>query len=259
MIAIIAILIALLLPTLSGAKERAQRTACLNNLKQLQLCWNLYVTDSGGKVVPNNFVFTPTGDPIERDVTWCAGLAPYDTDTRFIQNGALWNYNKSAAIYRCPTDKSKVRDQVTGLETTQDRNRSYNMNGTVGCTATPWISAYTRLEQMKRPGPSGIFIFAEVHEDCILDSHFGAAPATNPYVFDQNKEQRTWGEIPADRHNRGAQFSFADGHVEYWKWATKKSPGIWGRTVVNDDELRDLRRVQRAICPGPSEGVGWFY
>lgn len=254
-IAIIAILVALLLPTLSGAKERAQRATCLNNLKQLQLCWNLYITDSGGKVVPNNFVYTPTGSPIERDITWCAGLAPYDTDTRFIENGVLWNYNKSAAIYRCPTDRSKIRDPISGIDGDQLRVRSYNMNGTVGCTATPWISAYTRIEQMKRPGPSGIFIFAEVHEDCIHDAHFGTAPANNPFSNSSNN----WGEIPADRHNRGANFSFADGHVEYWKWKTPKSPGIWGRAVSSAAELEDLRRVQRAICPGPSEGVGWNY
>ena len=258
-IAIIGILAALLMPTLTGARERALRTVCLNNLKQLQLCWNLYVTDNAGKVVPNNFVYTPTGSPIERDITWCAGLAPYDTDTKFIENGILWSLNTSPAIYRCPMDQSKVRDPLTGLETAQIRNRSYNMNGTVGCTATPWISAYTRIDQMKRPGPSGIFIFTEVHEDCIFDAHFGTAPASNPYVFNQNQPQDTWGEIPSDRHNRGANFSFADGHVEYWRWKTKKSPGIWGRRVSGTDELQDLRRVQKGICPGPSQGVGWPY
>ena len=36
-IAIIGILAALLFPVFSGAKERAKRTVCLNNLKQINL------------------------------------------------------------------------------------------------------------------------------------------------------------------------------------------------------------------------------
>ncbi len=51
-IAIIAVLASLLLPALSRA--RAQAIVCLNNLKQLQLGWIMYVEDSNDWLVPNN-------------------------------------------------------------------------------------------------------------------------------------------------------------------------------------------------------------
>jgi prepilin-type N-terminal cleavage/methylation domain-containing protein len=47
-IAIIGILAALLLPTLSAAKNRAKRIACLNNLKQVNAGLLMYADDNSG-------------------------------------------------------------------------------------------------------------------------------------------------------------------------------------------------------------------
>jgi prepilin-type N-terminal cleavage/methylation domain-containing protein len=53
-IAIIAILAALLLPVLSGAKDKAQRTTCLNNLKQMGLAMRMYADDNNDRMAwPN--------------------------------------------------------------------------------------------------------------------------------------------------------------------------------------------------------------
>jgi prepilin-type N-terminal cleavage/methylation domain-containing protein len=49
-IAIIAILAALLLPTLAGAKEKARRTQCKNNLRQLCVACHVYANDNVDEV-----------------------------------------------------------------------------------------------------------------------------------------------------------------------------------------------------------------
>src|SRR2546427_9964282 len=74
-IAIIAILAGLLLPALSRAKAQALNVACLNNLKELQLCAHLYALDHNDLLPPNNYVYdVNSGGPsvaFSSTITWC--------------------------------------------------------------------------------------------------------------------------------------------------------------------------------------------
>jgi prepilin-type N-terminal cleavage/methylation domain-containing protein/prepilin-type processing-associated H-X9-DG protein len=49
-ISIIALLAALLLPSLASAKDRARKTACLSNLHQVGIAVNLYASDFNGRI-----------------------------------------------------------------------------------------------------------------------------------------------------------------------------------------------------------------
>ena len=49
-IAILAILSALMLPTLASAREKAWRTACLSNLRQMGIAIQVYASDNDGKI-----------------------------------------------------------------------------------------------------------------------------------------------------------------------------------------------------------------
>ena len=253
-IAIIAILAALLLPALARAKEKARTINCLSNLKQLGVCFHLYALDNQDVLPPNNSImFFNGGNPNNASpgavgVSWCPDHARTDTNTTDLENGVLFPYNRSVAIYHCPADTSAVETE-DGQKTTQMRNRSYNMsqsvNGYPEYLATLDIPSLSDLPYWKkftgilRPTPSRLFVFIDEHQDTLLDAQFGN-PAGLPYF------PVTWFDIPADRHNQGACLSFADGHVERWRWKVSKSPAYPGKFPA-PDEMPDFERVQSAM------------
>jgi prepilin-type processing-associated H-X9-DG protein/prepilin-type N-terminal cleavage/methylation domain-containing protein len=53
-VAILAILAAMLLPALQGAREKAKAASCVNNLRQLYLGFALYADDNSGRVAPGH-------------------------------------------------------------------------------------------------------------------------------------------------------------------------------------------------------------
>ena len=74
----IAILAGLLLPALSKAKARASTVVCLNNMKQLQLAWHMYVEDHNDWVAPN-WPYWDNGEYPEY-ASWVAGAMSYETE-----------------------------------------------------------------------------------------------------------------------------------------------------------------------------------
>lgn len=112
-IAVITILAAILLPSLAAAKQRALNIACQNNLKQLQLCWHLYVGDYNDYVAPNAFIYSftsPTNGDYIKQTSWCPSSARIDTNTDNLKSGLLYPYNTQVGIYHCPADISTVVD-----------------------------------------------------------------------------------------------------------------------------------------------------
>ena len=70
-IAIIAILAALLLPSLAKAKTKAMGIHCMNNVKQLGLAWIMYAQDNDEKLVPNKQTQSGTSGLTN---TWTSGV-----------------------------------------------------------------------------------------------------------------------------------------------------------------------------------------
>src|SRR5438105_4596196 len=54
-VAFIAILASLLLPSLAQAKEKTKSIQCLNNFHQLHIAWSLYTEDENGTLPINQY------------------------------------------------------------------------------------------------------------------------------------------------------------------------------------------------------------
>jgi prepilin-type N-terminal cleavage/methylation domain-containing protein len=247
-IAIIAILAALLLPALAKSKEKAAMIGCLNNLKQLSVCWHLYAVDNHDLLPPNDSIMALGGGVISANISWCPDHPRTDTNTTDLENGVLFPYNRSLGIYHCPADKSTVETD-DGTKLPQLRNRSYNMSQSVngypeylenlGLPGIKDLPSWKRFSDIIRPPPSRLFVFIDEHQDTLIDAQFGN-PAGLPYW------PPMWFDMPADRHSQGACLSFADSHAERWRWKVPKVLHFLGQPPT-PEEMPDYRRVQSAM------------
>jgi len=218
-IAIVAILAALLLPTLSRAKSQGDSVRCLSNLKQLQQGWFMY-TQENNESLPPNIVRRNGLAHVNIAGSWVLGNTTLDTNTANIEAGVIFPHVGAAGVYRCPADRSTV-EKHPALR----RTRSYAMEMWLNCDAitgtpvdelndTPFnLRKYTRIVD---PPPTRAWVFIDDHQVTRGDGLFRIS---NPWYAPHSPRKDAWvASWPADRHRNGANLSFADGHVEPHRW-----------------------------------------
>ena len=227
-IAIIAILAALLLPALAGAKQRAHSMMCMSNTKQLMLGWRMYADDNNEQLINNfgaNWVYTTIADStfanwVNNNMLWSADAMVTNVD--WVKNGILAPYlGQNLGVYRCPADRYLSPAQVAAGFS--HRVRSIAMNSFMGPYGYrnagknyytginnnyPYYRQWLKLDQILRP--ANFFVTIDEHPDTLNDGLF----SNNP---DWRNATR-WTDAPASNHGGGAGMSFADGHSEIHKW-----------------------------------------
>ncbi len=223
-VAIIAILAAMLLPTLSKAKFKAQGVQCMSNHRQLCLAWRMYSDDNNERLL---YASENPYDPPTSAAAWVTGTMNFDPGnpvnwdpTLTIEKSPMWPYcGNSLTIWKCPSDHSYV--VVNGDSKPRVRSMSMNVflggwGGTDGYWGPPFSDYHIYMKQSELfvPGPTKVFVFLDMREDSIDMGNFGTRMAGWP---DQPDEYGFY-DLPGFYHHFACGFSFADGHSEMKRW-----------------------------------------
>lgn len=202
-IGIIAVLIGILLPTLSKARQSGVRTQCLSNMRQLCIAQAMYANEYKNALV-------------------AADEGSYNVQGSWL--GALERVFKSALVRKCPSDESRYfENPLPGSNPPALRSTSYAVNNYVSPThAPPGIKPYAKITQI--PKSSSVIQFAELigagasaGSDHIHVQDFYSAFAPQPSI--------TIGligkQMPLGIHGGGSlswstmlNYGFIDGHAE---------------------------------------------
>jgi len=206
-IAIISILMAILLPALSMAKDKAKQISCASNQKQLSTLANLYGDDFGG-------YFPALQGSSENDNASKQGIMvqllcyyhqmdtiPYDK-----------KYKAGAPIFLCPNDRYPAHQPDNSDIRSLSYNSSLYANGSAGSyvASKGYIRAILPGRIKPRKGDLSSVIF-------LAESwNIGYVYSSLPVTGNRTSFGETW--VTSDlmaRHNRdlGFNFLYFDGHV----------------------------------------------
>jgi len=240
-ISIIALLVSILMPALSNARQQATGAVCLANQKTMALAWTMYYDDNDDRIPWANSSDWNNIKPwsyYSSDV----GLAPkYES----IRNGSLYPYIETIEAYHCPGDK---RYNKPSADTSDDLGvmggyRSYSIPcGLFGTLPSggAGIIPHVKASSIKRPSEKYVFI-----EE--MDGRGGNIGSWLLYL-----DEEGWSDPLAIWHNDASTLGFCDGHGEMHHWVDKSTFDMSEQQIsgfpIDSGEGEDLEYMKKGYA-----------
>ena len=209
-IAIIAILAALMLPSLKKARDSAKRVTCVNNLRQLHLAACQFGEENDDYCVPYSWYQNPADNQ-----TWYWYHLLMSRNAKGDFKGVLPNSNKGnrqdlLTVYTCPSCPYRA----DGLWWTS----TYGINRYLGVWNEPAPTGEHRVRMGSLPNPAQTLLLADAGTATPPQASGMAPPAgaefrTLPGIGTTNQFGTAW-------HSGIANMVFVDGHAEALAAAT---------------------------------------
>lgn len=233
-VAILAILAGLLLPALSGARNKAARMECGARFKQLATAFKLFADENEGWIVRDSY--QPLDEVTINNWSQVKGRLQADggTDSRDVWYNALSPYldQRPASAYAAPPDRKNFYDRRNLLHCprAQFPSDAFRPN-----YQFPLFSVAMN-SQLIRAGSTIKFDVIEIKEPVrtvlFLENLLDGEPKVDPFQEERFLGQPgAWATRFSPRHEGGGDLSFADGHVEWFL----------GSKVVETNENSPLR------------------
>jgi prepilin-type N-terminal cleavage/methylation domain-containing protein/prepilin-type processing-associated H-X9-DG protein len=249
-IVIIAMLLAILIPSLRKVKMLAQSTYCVFNLKGLARAWNSYASNNKEMLVNGGASRTVNPDTH----TWIEApengsqLYPGDNamttsdEEKGIQNGQLFPYMENTKAYHCPADNSqKLFGGLNGAWI-----NSYSLPGLMNGEESTNPKCVKKIPQIVQPGLKMVFLENADTRGWLIGS----------WIMNINPPQWT-GDRVAIWHGKQSNMCFADGHAEKHTWVdtltinnAQKDPDQSPDNPSDGNIGEDLRFMEIAYVPG---------
>jgi prepilin-type processing-associated H-X9-DG protein len=188
------VLIALLLPSVSSVRENANRASCQQNLKNIGSGMIQYASENNGFYPPH------WGEVPGTTLTWYGFIAPYINE---------WNGDLSKSMSKdffCPSASNQYRTGQTYTSTAENgRGMSYGYNYYL---LTQNYASQPVSRNLGVATPSKLVLVGDVP---VVTS---AEPAVRLPSYMGNYLMYPAEAVLSERHNKGCNLVFADGHVE---------------------------------------------
>lgn len=215
-VTVLAVLLALAMPSLRHARRAARTTVCLQHLREFGHGLHMYAGENGGRALP--LAYTDRGIIGDGpEIYWWGTNGAEGVDRR---RGFLWPYLREhtgrGSVWECPA-------QPPGSYEFQGRARqptsTYGYNGYYLCPPhTPgWAYAighrpWRRLAEVRSPQTT--LAFADTLIDLGGSRPFNNALLDPPYVFERGRWRPNAHPTTAFRHAGRACGVYVDGHAE---------------------------------------------